>query len=92
MRFAENCDGSVRGAKKAGENSQERGFSGAVFAEENVAAARLEIKRDLTECGKAAEEFGHLGKLRVIGFRVFGLRVLGLREIGTGGIGVNGLG
>ena len=63
LRFAEDADRAVRGAKKAGKNAQQRGFSGAVFAEENVAAARLEIERDLAESGKTAEEFGNLERV-----------------------------
>ncbi len=60
-------DCAVRGTEKAGENAQERGFAGAVFAEENVAAAGLEIERNLAESGKAAEELGHLIEPRAEG-------------------------
>ena len=60
LGFAEDVDRAVGGTKKAGENAQERGFARAVFAEEDVAAAGLEIERDLAEGGKAAEELGHL--------------------------------
>ena len=49
------------------ENAQERGLACAVFAEEDVAAAGLEIERNLAESGKAPEELGHLDELRVIG-------------------------
>jgi len=62
----------VGGAEKAGENAQERGFAGAVFAEEDVAAAGLEIKRNLAESSKAAKELGHLDELRMKGTRVLG--------------------
>jgi hypothetical protein len=50
----------VSGAEQASENAEERGLACAVFTEENVAAAGLEIERDLAEGGKAAEELGHL--------------------------------
>ena len=60
LGVAEDVDRAVRGTKKAGENAQQRGFAGAVFAEENVAAAGLEIERDLAESGKGAEKLGHL--------------------------------
>jgi hypothetical protein len=72
LRRAEDADCAVGGTEKAGENAQERGFAGAVFAEENVAAARLKRKRNLAESGEAAEELGHLDELRMKGTRVLG--------------------
>jgi hypothetical protein len=60
LGFAEDADRAVSGAEQASENAEERGLACAVFTEENVAAAGLEIERDLAEGGKAAEELGHL--------------------------------
>ncbi len=60
LEIAEDADGAVRGSEKAGENAQQRGLARAIFAEQNVAAARLKIDRDLAKRGKAAEELGHL--------------------------------
>ena len=68
------------GTEKAGENAEERGFTGTVFAEENVAPARFEIKRDLAQSGKAAEELGYLDKLRVKGSRVIGPVKIGVNR------------
>jgi hypothetical protein len=44
LGFAKNFDRAVGGTKKAGENAEERGLAGTVFAEENVAAAWLKIE------------------------------------------------
>ena len=44
LGVAEDADRAVAGAQKAGENAQERGLAGAVFAEQDVAAAGLEIE------------------------------------------------
>jgi hypothetical protein len=72
LRVAEDADRSVRRTKKAGENAQESGLACSVFAKENVAAAGLEIERNLAESGKAAEELGHLIESRVKGPRAEG--------------------
>ncbi len=53
-------DRAEAGAQQAGQNAQQRGFARAVFAEQHVAAAGLEIHRDLAQRGKAAEELRHL--------------------------------
>ena len=60
--FAEDADRAEAGAEQAGQNAQQRGFARAVFAEQNVAAARLEIDRDLAQRGKGAEELGDLSR------------------------------
>jgi hypothetical protein len=67
LGFAKDTDCAVGGTEKAGEYAQERGFACAVFAEEDIAAARLEIQRNLAESGKAAEELGYLDESRVLG-------------------------
>ncbi len=77
LGFAEDADRAVRRTKKTGEYAEKRGFAGAVFAEENVAAAGLEIQRNLAESGKAAEELGHLDELRVKWTREIGPRWIG---------------
>ena len=58
FEVAENCDIAEAGPEQAGEDTQQRGFARAVFAKENVAAARLEIDCDLAQGGKGAEELG----------------------------------
>ena len=46
------------GSHQSGRNVEERGFAGAVTAEENENFSRAETKRDVAEGGKAAEAFG----------------------------------
>ena len=53
-----HCDRAEAGAEQSGENAEQSGFAGAVFADENVAAAGLEIDGDLAKRGKGAEELG----------------------------------
>ncbi len=60
LGFTEDVDRAVRWTEQAGENAEERGFAGAVFTEENIAAAGLQRKRNLAEGSKTAEELGHL--------------------------------
>ena len=60
FEFAEYPDRSGAGTQQAGENAEERGFSGAVLADQDIAAAGLEIDRHLTERSKGAEELGDL--------------------------------
>ena len=60
MRFevAEHFDRAGAGAQQSGQDAEQGGFARAVFADEDVAAARLEIDRNLAERGKRAEELG----------------------------------
>ena len=89
LRFAEDCDRAVRGTKKAGENAQQRGFSGAVFTEENIAAARLEDRErpggERQSC-RRVWRLGRAARLWVLRFLVAGFRVVPIRP---GGIGMN---
>ena len=57
-KFAEDRDLAEAGPQQAGQNAQQRGFARAVFAEQHVAAAGLEVDRDLAQRGKGAEELG----------------------------------
>ena len=57
---AEDLDGAVAGAEQAGEDAEQGGFAGAVFADEDVAAAGLEVDGDLAQGGEGAKEFGNL--------------------------------
>jgi hypothetical protein len=41
LEIAEELDGAEAGAEQAGEDAEEGGFAGAVFADEDVAAAWL---------------------------------------------------
>ena len=62
--FAEDRDLAEAGPQQAGQNAQQRGFARAVFAEQHVAAARLEVHRDLAQRGKGAEELGDVVEAR----------------------------
>ena len=61
--FAEDVDCAVGWAEQAGENAQKGGLAGAVFADEDVARAGLEVDGDLAQGGKGAEEIGDLFEL-----------------------------
>jgi len=52
----EDGDCAVGGCCEAGDELEERGFSGAVFAEENDAGAGGKRQRDLAEGGEGAVE------------------------------------
>ena len=57
---AEDLNGAVAGTEQAGEDAEQRGLSCAVFADEDIAAARFKIDRNLTQRGEGAEELGNL--------------------------------
>ena len=54
---AKDLDRAVSWSHEPGENPQQGGLAGAVFANEDVAAARLEVDCDLAQGGKRAKEF-----------------------------------
>ena len=60
LEVAEDVDRAEAGAEQAGEDAQQGGFAGAVFADEDVAAAGLKIDRDLAQRGEGAKELGDL--------------------------------
>jgi hypothetical protein len=62
VEVAEDGDFALGGLEEAGEDAEEGGFAGAVFAEQDVAAAGGEVDGDLAQGGEGAEEAGDLGK------------------------------
>ena len=60
LEVAEDLDRAEAGAEEAGEDAEEGGLAGAVFADEDIAAAGLEIDGDLAQCGEGAKELGNL--------------------------------
>lgn len=58
LEIAEDSDIAVAGAEEAGEDAEKGGLAGAVFTNEDVTAAGVELDRDLAQCGKGAEELG----------------------------------
>ncbi len=53
---AQNRDGSLGGFRKPGEHSKQRGFAGAVAAEQSEASAAVEVERDVLQRGEVAVE------------------------------------
>ena len=58
--LAEDAHLAEAGPQQSGQNAQQRGFARAVFAEQHIAAARLEVDRDLAQRGESAKELRHL--------------------------------
>ncbi len=56
---AKDLDRAEAWPQQAGQNAQQRGFSGAVFADQHIAVAGLKIDRDLAQRGKGAEQLGN---------------------------------
>lgn len=58
MVLAEHQDAAFGGLVEAGDDSQQGGFPGAVFAAQDVEAARIKFKADVPDRGGAAVNFG----------------------------------
>lgn len=56
IEIAEDPHLACRGMEQSGQDAQQRRFARAIFAEQNIAAARREIDRDLAQRSEAAEE------------------------------------
>ena len=54
----EDGDAAASGSDEAGDDAEESGFAGAVFAEDDGAGACGEGGRDITESGEAAVDLG----------------------------------
>jgi len=59
---SEDLDGALAGFGEAGEEAEEGGFAGAVFAEDEVDLAGVEGEVDGAEGGEGAEELGDRGE------------------------------
>ena len=57
FKFAKELHLAEAGAQQASQHAQQGRFACAVFAEQNVAAARPEVHRYLAQRGEGAEEF-----------------------------------
>ena len=92
-RFAEELDCSEAGAKEAGEDAEEGGFAGAVFADEDVALAGFEVDGDLAQGGEGSEEARKRYRLGRRGPRLPGrswAAQLAAPEVAATGAGVGG--
>src|SRR6185312_16380717 len=56
--FAEDVEAAVGGPEEAGNNAEEGGLAGSVFAEQEVAAPALKTGSDFAQCGEGSVELG----------------------------------
>ncbi len=54
--FAEDADSAVGGTEQSGNDAQEGGFAGAIFSEQEIAAAGLKFERDFSQRDEASIE------------------------------------